>query len=163
MMFGLLNPFLLRISGVLMERVWFPFFDELEFDDLRQFIEVNMLKHLDIRVEALEDDAFIATMPVDHRTQQPMGLLHGGASCVLAESLGSIGSYLCIDPDRYNVVGLEINANHVRSVTGGRVKGVCKPLSLGRSIHLWEIRIYDEAEKLVCVSRMTNAVLDKRE
>lgn len=146
-----------------MSRIWFKLFDELPFDDLRQFIEVNMLKHLDIKVEPLEDDAFIGTMPVDNRTMQPMGLLHGGASCVLAESLGSIGSYLCIDPDKHNVVGLEINANHIRSVTGGRVKGICKPLNLGRSIHLWEIRIYDEEENLVCVSRMTNAVLDKRD
>lgn len=146
-----------------MSRIWFKFFDELPFDDLKQFIEVNMLKHLDIKIEPLEDDAFIGIMPVDHRTQQPMGLLHGGASCVLAESLGSIGSYLCIDPDKHNVVGLDINANHIRSVTGGRVRAVCKPVSLGKSIHLWDIKIYDEEENLVCVSRMTNAILDKKD
>ncbi len=146
-----------------MSRIWFKLYDEIDFDDVRAFIEVNMLKHLDIEITAMDDDAFIATMPVDHRTKQPMGLLHGGASCVLAESLGSIASYLCVDPDKHNVVGLEINANHIRSVTSGSVKGICKPLNLGRSIHLWEIKIYDEADKLVCVSRMTNAVLDKRD
>ena len=146
-----------------MSRIWYKFYDEIDFDDVRAFIEVNMLKHLDIKITAMEDDAFIAIMPVDHRTKQPMGLLHGGASCVLAESLGSIASYLCVDPDKHNVVGLEINANHIRSVTGGHVKGVCKPLNLGKSIHLWEIKIYDEDNKLVCVSRMTNAVLDKRD
>ena len=146
-----------------MSRIWFKLYDEIAFDDIRAFIEINMLKHLDIEITAMEDDAFIATMPVDHRTKQPMGLLHGGASCVLAESLGSIASYLCVDPDKNNVVGLEINANHIRSVTGGHVKGVCKPLNLGKSIHLWEIKIYDEDNKLVCVSRMTNAVLEKRD
>ncbi len=146
-----------------MSRIWYKFYDEIDFDDVRAFIEVNMLKHLDIKITAMEDDAFIAIMPVDHRTKQPMGLLHGGASCVLAESLGSIASYLCVDPDKHNVVGLEINANHIRSVTSGYVKGICKPLNLGRSIHLWEIKIYDEDDKLVCVSRMTNAVLDKKD
>ncbi len=146
-----------------MSRIWFKLYDEISFDDLRAFIEVNMLKHLDIVVTAMEDDSFVATMPVDHKTKQPMGLLHGGASCVLAESLGSIASYLCVDPDKFNVVGLEINANHIRSVTKGQVTGICKPLNLGKSIHLWEIKIYDDENKLVCVSRMTNAVLDKRD
>lgn len=144
-----------------MERIWFPFYDTVSLDDLRAFIEVNMLKHLDIRIEALADDAFTASMPVDHRTKQPVGLLHGGASCVLAESLGSIASYLCIDPDKYNVVGLEINANHIRSVTGGRVTGICKPVHIGKSSHIWDIRIKDEKDRLVCISRMTNAILDK--
>lgn len=119
-----------------------------------------MLKHLDIEITAMEDDAFIGKMPVYHRTRQPMGLLHGGASCVLAESLGSIASYLCVDPDKYNVVGLEINANHVRSVREGYVYGVCKPLHIGRSSHIWEIKITNEENKLVCVSRMTNAILN---
>lgn len=144
-----------------MGRIWFPFYDTVSLDDLRAFIEVNMLKHLDIRIEAMADDEFIASMPVDHRTKQPVGLLHGGASCVLAESLGSIASYLCIDPDQYNVVGLEINANHIRSVTGGRVTGVCKPVHIGMSSHIWDIRIKDDEDRLVCISRMTNAILDK--
>lgn len=143
-----------------MSRIWFPLYDNISFEDLRAFIEVNMLKHLDIRITALDDDAFKGEMPVDHRTRQPMGLLHGGASCVLAESLGSIASYLCVDPDKHSVVGLEINANHVRSVREGSVYGVCKPLHLGRSSHIWEIKISDEQGRLVCISRMTNAILD---
>lgn len=142
-------------------KIWFPFYNEVEFDDLKSFIEVNMLKHLDIRIVDMTDEALVATMPVDNRTQQPMGLLHGGASCVLAESLGSIASYLCVDPEKCDVVGLEINANHVRSVKQGKVKGTCKPLHLGRSSHIWEIKIKDEQDRLVCVSRMTNAILDK--
>jgi 1,4-dihydroxy-2-naphthoyl-CoA hydrolase len=141
--------------------VWFPFYNMIELEDLKSFIEVNMLKHLDIRIVDMTDDSLVATMPVDRRTQQPMGLLHGGASCVLAESLGSIASYLCVDPDKCDVVGLEINANHVRSVKGGTVKGTCSPLHLGRSSHIWEIKIVDDKDRLVCVSRMTNAILDK--
>lgn len=144
-----------------MGRIWFPLYDVVSLDDLRGYIEVNMLKHLDIRIEDMTDDTFIASMPVDHRTQQPVGLLHGGASCVLAESLGSIASYLCIDPEKYNVVGLEINANHIRSVTSGRVTGTCRPLHIGKSSHIWDIRITDKEDRLVCVSRMTNAILDK--
>ena len=144
-----------------MERIWYPFYNEVGLEVLKSFIEVNMLKHLDIRVEDMTENALVFSMPVDHRTRQPMGLLHGGASCVLAESLGSIASYLCVDPDQCDVVGLEINANHVRSVRSGRVTGCCTPLHLGRSSHIWDIRIKDENDRLVCVSRMTNAILDK--
>ncbi len=144
-----------------MGRIWYPFYNEIGLEDLKSFIEVNMLKHLDIRIVELTDESMIATMPVDHRTKQPMGLLHGGASCVLAESLGSIASYLCVDPDQCDVVGLEINANHVRSVRQGLVTGICTPLHLGRSSHIWDIKIKDDEGRLVCVSRMTNAILDK--
>lgn len=147
-----------------MERIWFPRYErDYTFSELKGFIEVNMLKHLGIRITEMNDNEFIGTMPVDHRTRQPVGLLHGGASCVLAESLGSIASYLCIDPDKYDVVGLEINANHLKSVKTGEVKGICRPVNLGNRIHVWEIRIYDDDNRLVCVSRMTNSVLDKRE
>lgn len=144
-----------------MNRIWFPAYEKYSFAEIKSFIEVNMLKHLDIQITKMGDDEFVGTMPVDHRTMQPMGLLHGGASCVLGESLGSIASYLCVDPEKYNVVGLEINANHIRSVTEGRVKGVCRPLNLGNRIHVWEIKIYDGKKQLVCVSRMTNTVLKK--
>lgn len=147
--------------GGSMGRIWFPLYDVVSLDDLKSFIEVNMLKHLDIRIEDMTDDAFVASMPVDHRTQQPVGLLHGGASCVLAESLGSIASYLCIDPDKFDVVGFEINANHIRSVKSGRVTGTCKPIHIGKSSHIWDIRITDNEDRLICISRMTNAILDK--
>jgi 1,4-dihydroxy-2-naphthoyl-CoA hydrolase len=100
-------------------------------------------------------------MPVDRRTVQPAGILHGGASVVLAETLGSVGAYLCEDPDRKHCVGLEINANHVRSLRSGYVYGVARPVHIGSSTQLWEIKITDSHDRLVCVSRLTMAVLSK--
>ena len=100
-------------------------------------------------------------MPVDHRTHQPFGILHGGASVVLAETLGSIASYLCLkDPTKEQAVGLEINANHIRSVKEGFVYGKVTPIHIGRSTHIWEIRITNQENKLVCVSRLTVAIVD---
>lgn len=106
-------------------------------------------------------DFLKATMPVDHRTHQPYGLLHGGASCVLAETLGSVASAMIINPEKFICVGLEINANHVRSVRSGLVTGITKPIHLGASTHVWDNKIYDERQKLVCVSRLTVAILKK--
>ena len=105
------------------------------------------------------DDYLKATMPVDDRTKQPFGLLHGGASVALAETLGSAAGYLCVDPAKSNIVGLEINANHVRSVRDGIVTGTARPIHIGRATQLWEIRITDQQDKLVCISRITLAVL----
>lgn len=104
------------------------------------------------------DDFIKATMPVDHRTKQPFGLLHGGASCVLAETLGSVASALVVDPLKQKCVGLEINANHIRAVRDGVVTATAKPLHLGATTHVWDIRITDAQERLVCVSRLTVAV-----
>ncbi len=101
---------------------------------------------------------FEATMPVDSRTKQPFGLLHGGASVVLAESIGSVAGYLCTEGEQ-KVVGLEINANHVRSAREGRVRGVCKPLHLGSRHQVWQIEIFDEKGRLCCSSRLTTAIL----
>jgi 1,4-dihydroxy-2-naphthoyl-CoA hydrolase len=101
-------------------------------------------------------------MPVDHRTHQPYGLLHGGASCVLAETLGSVASALVIDQSKFICVGLEINANHVRGVRSGFVTGTASPIHIGASTHVWDIRITDEREKLVCISRLTVAILPKK-
>jgi len=109
----------------------------------------------------LGNDYIKATMPVDHRTQQPYGLLHGGASCVLAETLGSFASAMVIDPEKFICVGLEINANHIRSAKSGIVTGITTPIHIGAGTHIWDIKIYDEREKLVCVSRLTVAVLKK--
>jgi 1,4-dihydroxy-2-naphthoyl-CoA hydrolase len=100
-------------------------------------------------------------MPVDERTRQPRGILHGGSSVLLAESLGSIGANYCVDPDRLFCVGMEINANHLRSVKGGMVTGIARPVHLGRSTQVWEIRIHNQADKLVCISRLTLAVVQK--
>lgn len=117
-----------------------------------------MLGHLGIEISAFGDDFLEGTMPVDHRTTQPFGLLHGGASVVLAESLGSVAGYLCSDGDD-KVVGLEINANHIRAVRTGTVTGICKPIHLGRRQQVWSIEIFDDKKRLCCVSRLTTAVL----
>ena len=116
---------------------------------------------LGIQFTEVGDDFLRACMPVDHRTQQPMGLLHGGASVALAETLGSAGAYLCVDATLFNVVGLEINCNHVRGVRSGVVTGTARPVHLGKSTHIWEIRIADEAGRLVAISRLTVAILSK--
>ena len=107
-------------------------------------------------------DFIKATMPVDHRTKQPYGLLHGGASVALAETLGSVGAGLVIDPTKFQCVGLEINANHVRSVSQGFVTGIATPVHIGASTHIWDIKIYDQKDRLVCISRLTVAILKKR-
>ncbi|MFC3651723.1 hotdog fold thioesterase [Dyella humi] len=119
----------------------------------------TLLDVLDIRVTAIGEDWLQGTMPVDHRTHQPYGLLHGGASVALAETLGSTAAMLTLDPEKERAVGLDINANHVRGVTSGTVTGTARPLHLGRSTQVWEIRIEDEAGKLVCISRLTMAVV----
>jgi 1,4-dihydroxy-2-naphthoyl-CoA hydrolase len=114
-----------------------------------------------IGIEWLEpgEDSLSARMPVDHRTRQPYGLLHGGASVTLAETLGSVAAAMVIDSNKFYCVGLEINANHVRSAREGYVTGIAKPIHIGASTHVWDIKIYDEKEKLVCVSRITVAIL----
>ncbi len=120
----------------------------------------NMVAHVDITFTEIGDDYMKATMPVDHRTTQPMGLLHGGASVVLAETLGSTAASCCVDPEKKFCVGIEINANHVRAVRQGTVTGTARPLHLGRSTQVWEIQIHDDADRLVAVSRLTLAVID---
>lgn len=117
--------------------------------------------YLGIEFIEIGTDFLRARMPVDQRTHQPMGLLHGGASVALAETIGSTGAFLTINAQTQAVVGLEINANHVRAVREGFVIATAKPTHIGRTTQIWEIRITDEAEKLVCISRFTVAVLDK--
>lgn len=114
--------------------------------------------HMGIRITEIGEDYVKAVMPVDERTRQPLGLLHGGASVVLAESIGSLGSYLAIQPDK-RCVGLEINANHLRSVASGWVTGIARPLHIGGSTHVWDIRITDDKERLVCIARLTMAII----
>ncbi|MBL7849142.1 MAG: hotdog fold thioesterase [Cyclobacteriaceae bacterium] len=122
----------------------------------------TMMEHLGIEVTRLGDSFIEAKMPVDHRTHQPYGLLHGGASVVLAETLGSMASHCTLtDPNKY-CVGLEINANHIKSVRSGFVLGIAKPVHLGNRTQVWEIRITNEAQELVCISRITMAIIDKR-
>jgi len=126
---------------------------------LQQLIHQTMVEHLGIEFIEVGDDFLKARMPVDHRTVQPDRLLHGGASVALAETIGSVAANLCVDRTRKVCVGLEINANHVRPVRKGFVYGIVRPLHIGRSTQLWQIHITDENEKLVCVSRLTMAVI----
>ena len=119
----------------------------------------TILELLDIRFEAVDDDSLTASMVVDSRTHQPYGLLHGGASVVLAETVGSTASYQCIDSSRFYCVGLEVNANHIRALRSGRVTAICRPVHLGRSSHVWDIRLSGEDGKLSCISRLTVAVV----
>jgi 1,4-dihydroxy-2-naphthoyl-CoA hydrolase len=115
---------------------------------------------LGMRFTEIGDDYLMGTMPVDGRTRQPYGLLHGGASVALAETLGSMGAAMCVDAG-FQVVGQEINANHVRGVRSGLVKGTARPVHLGGRSHVWSIEIVDEADKLVCISRLTVAVIKR--
>ncbi|MBI5109969.1 MAG: hotdog fold thioesterase [Rhodocyclales bacterium] len=114
---------------------------------------------LGIELTEAGDDYLKARMPVDQRTRQPAGVLHGGVSVVLAETLASWAAAFVVDPMKFHCVGQEINANHVRAVERGWVYGVARPIHLGRSSHVWDVRIHDEKERLVCVSRVTMAVL----
>lgn len=119
----------------------------------------NLIDHLGIRFIEIGEDFLRGTMPVDARTVQPYGLLHGGASVALAETLGSMGAAMCVDAAEYQCVGQEINANHVRSARSGLVTGTARPIHLGGRTHVWGIEIVNDANKLVCVSRLTVAVI----
>ncbi|MGY3054628.1 1,4-dihydroxy-2-naphthoyl-CoA hydrolase [Pedobacter sp. UYEF25] len=114
---------------------------------------------LDIVFTEIGVDFLVATMPVDQRNHQPAGILHGGASVVLAESLGSVASFMCIDPEKYVPVGLEVNANHLRPVKSGLVRGVCTKVHIGAKTHIWDIRIYNDRGKMSCISRLTVAII----
>ena len=122
----------------------------------------TMVDTLGIAVTEIGDDFIRGTMPVDARTRQPFGLLHGGASVALAETLGSLAGNLCLDPAREVAVGLDINANHIRAVTGGNVIGTARALHIGRTTQVWEIRIEDDKQRLVCISRLTLAVVPSK-
>lgn len=130
----------------------------LSLEELNRSSLNTMVAHLGIVYTRIGDDTLEAEMPVDARTHQPFGLLHGGASVVLAETLGSVAGYLCTEGEQ-KVVGLEVNANHLRSVRSGRVRGVCRALHTGRRHQVWQIDIFDEQQNLCCSSRLTTAVV----
>lgn len=121
----------------------------------------SMSAHIGLKITEIGDDYVRGTMPVDQRTMQPYGRLHGGASVVMAEELGSFAANLCLDPNQAFAVGLDINANHLRGVTGGTVTGTARPLHIGRTTQVWEIRIEDDRQQLACISRLTMAVVSK--
>jgi len=135
---------------------------ELTLDRLNKMSSNTMVSNLGIEFIAIGENWIEAKMPVDARTHQPLGLLHGGASVALAETLGSVAATFCVDLTTQYCVGLDINANHIKSVKSGFVYGVTKPLHIGKKTQVWEIRITNEEKELVCISRITMAVIDKR-
>lgn len=139
--------------------IWYRKFD---IEAGKKMMKNTMMEHLDIRIEEIGDGYLKGSMPVDHRTVQPYGILHGGASVTLAETLGSLAAHMVVDDSKYQTVGLEINANHLKSTRSGRVVGVAKPIHLGKSTHVWEIKITNEQQQLTCISRLTMAVIEKR-
>ncbi len=128
-------------------------------EDIEKIFQNTLVDHLGIEFLEIGDDFIKARMPVDSRTIQPAGILHGGASVSLAETMGSLAAFLTVDPQKKRCVGLEINANHVRQVATGFVYGICKPLHIGATTQLWEIKINNEQDKLVCIARLTISVL----
>jgi 1,4-dihydroxy-2-naphthoyl-CoA hydrolase len=136
----------------------------VHLDYLNQLNSRTLNEALGITFTAFGDDFLSATMPVNHATVQPFRILHGGASVALAETLGSVASMLCIeDLNKYTSVGLEINANHLRSVKEGDiVTGTCKPIRIGRNIHVWQIEIKDQIGQMTCISRITVSIIEKR-
>lgn len=139
--------------------IWFKSFT---LEEVQQRGTGTMVEHIGITITGVGDDFLKGTMPVDHRTIQPMGILHGGASVALAETLGSIAANLVVDSEKKYCVGLGINANHIRAAKKGTVTGIAKPLHVGSSTQVWSIEITDEKNELVCVSRLTMAVLERK-
>ncbi len=136
--------------------IWFV---KPEAEKAADIISNTMVAHLGIEFTEVGEDSIKASMPVDHRTHQPMGILHGGASVALAETLASFAANCCVDMAKFYCVGLEINANHIRSVRTGKVIGCARPVHMGRTTQIWEVRIHDEEDHLICISRVTMAVL----
>lgn len=132
----------------------------LTLEQMNARLQGNMCSHVGITITEIGEDYLTGTMPVDERTKQPAGLLHGGASVVLAETLGSMAANLCCAEDQY-CVGLEINANHLKSATSGLVTGIAKAIHVGRSTQVWEIRIQNDKGQMTCISRLTMAAVSK--
>lgn len=140
--------------------IWFK--KDISLVDFEALERGTLDEHIGIKLTEIGPDYLKATMPVDHRTKQAYGILHGGASVVLAETLGSFGAIMVVDHHQFICVGQEINANHLRSARTGLVTGIARPIHIGASSQVWEIKIYDETEKLICISRLTVAVLKKK-
>lgn len=139
--------------------IWFN--KKLSVDELNALGKNTMVEFLGIEFTEIGDDFLTATMPVTARTKQPMGILHGGANVALAETMASVAAYAVVDLNKFYCVGLEINANHIRSVKEGIVTAITKPIHLGRTTHIWEIYIFNEEGKKTCISRMTASVLER--
>jgi 1,4-dihydroxy-2-naphthoyl-CoA hydrolase len=137
--------------------IWFKPFT---LDEIQGYSRGSMVEHLDLQFTEIGPDFLRGTLPVDSRTIQPFGLLHGGASAALAETLGSVAAQHCVDMSRFYCVGLEINSNHIRSARAGRVTGTARPVHIGSRSQVWEIRSEDDRQRLVCISRLTVMVLE---
>ena len=135
---------------------------EITLADINNLSKGTLSENLGIEFTQIENDKLVATMPVDQRTIQPFGLLHGGASVSLAETLGSVAAYCSVDSSKYMTVGLEINANHISSARSGYVTGTAKPVHLGKSTQVWAVEIIDESGKLVSLCRITIIIIEKR-
>jgi 1,4-dihydroxy-2-naphthoyl-CoA hydrolase len=133
----------------------------ISVDFVNKMNENTMVDHLGITFTDVGEDTLTATMPVDDRTKQPFGIMHGGASAALAETIGSVAANFCVDPSMHYCVGLDINTSHLRKASQGLVKGVARPIHLGRTTHVWEVKIFDENENLVSQSRLTMIRLDR--
>lgn len=129
---------------------------------IKEVFKNTMMSHLDIKIDEIGEDFISATMPVGPKTRQPLGYLHGGASLALAESLGSMASYLLINTEKFNVFGLEINANHIKSKRAGIVKAIARPIHLGKQTHIWDIRMEDEDQNLISIARLTNMITHRK-
>lgn len=136
-------------------------FKQYQLEEINRLFSMNMTGFLDIRAVEITADSLVVEMPINEKVKQPYGLLHGGASVVLAESAGSIASHMVIDPEVWAGVGLEVNANHIRPVTKGVVRGTCRALHIGKTTHVWDIQIHNERNQLVCISRLTTAIVKK--
>lgn len=142
-----------------MGHIWYK---DYNLEMLQGVRNCNLAAHIGIDITEVGPDFLKGVMPVDKRTTQPFGILHGGASCVLAETLCSVAAWMTVNPDTHRAVGLEINANHIRAVTEGNVIGIAKPLHVGQRTQVWECDIIEEATgKRVCISRMTAAVIEQ--
>ena len=135
---------------------------EITLDLLNNLGKNTMGEFFEMQFIEIGDDYLKVTMPVNNKTKQPFGLLHGGASVALAETIGSVASWCCVNRDLFIGVGIEINANHLVSVTEGKVTAVCSPIKVGGKLHVWDIRIYNEKEEMCCISRFTCMIIPKK-
>jgi 1,4-dihydroxy-2-naphthoyl-CoA hydrolase len=133
----------------------------IDLERINQRSKNTLADHLDIRFTEVGDNYLIATMPVNQQTHQPLGIMHGGASCVLAETVGSTAANFCIDREHYYCVGLDINTNHIRSIRSGQVSGKAAPYHIGRSTQVWSIEIHNDQGQLISINRLTMAVLSR--
>lgn len=141
-----------------MHSIWFK---KITISEINQWTQHRLTDYLGIEFTAIGPDYLDAKMPVDDRNISPLGRLHGGATCVLAETIGSVAAHFCIDPSQKMCVGLEINVNHIKGMQNGFIFARAKPLHLGKSTQIWDIQVRDEAQSLIAVSRLTIAILKK--